>query len=34
MATERYRRNTIAMLIDEEGNEINDHETMAGMLWK
>jgi mannosylglycoprotein endo-beta-mannosidase len=33
MATERYRRNTIAMLIDEEGNEVNDHETMAGMLW-
>jgi hypothetical protein len=33
MATERYRRNTIAMLINEEGAEINDHDTMAGMLW-
>jgi hypothetical protein len=33
MATERYRRNNIAMLKDDQGNEITDHDQMAGMLW-
>jgi hypothetical protein len=33
MATERYRRNNIAMLRDETGAEFSDHQTMAGMLW-
>jgi hypothetical protein len=33
MATERFRRNYIAMLKDAYGNEITDHEKMVGMLW-
>jgi hypothetical protein len=33
MATERFHRNSIAMLKDKEGNEVSDHQTMAGMLW-
>jgi hypothetical protein len=33
MATERYRRNNIAMLKDDQGNEITDLDQMAGMLW-
>jgi hypothetical protein len=33
MVTERFRRNSIAMLKDKEGNEIFDHQIMAGMLW-
>jgi hypothetical protein len=33
MATERYRRNSIAMLRDSDGNEITDHQAMAGLLW-
>jgi hypothetical protein len=33
MATERYRRNSIAMLKDDQGNEITDHDQMAGVLW-
>jgi hypothetical protein len=32
MATERYRRNNICMLTDGNGNEVSDHEIMAGML--
>jgi hypothetical protein len=34
MATERYRRNSIAMLQDGEGNEVTDHQLMAGMFYK
>jgi mannosylglycoprotein endo-beta-mannosidase len=34
MATERYRRNSIAMLQDEEGNDVTDHQLMAGMFYK
>jgi hypothetical protein len=34
MATERYRRNSIALLHDAEGNEVNDHQLMASMLLK
>jgi hypothetical protein len=34
MATERFRRNSIAMLQDEDGNEVSDHDLMAGMLWR
>jgi hypothetical protein len=33
MATERYKRNNIAMLKDEAGNELTDHDQMAGLLW-
>jgi hypothetical protein len=33
MATERYHRNTIAMLQDSNGNEVTDHQAMAGLLW-
>jgi hypothetical protein len=33
MATKRFRRNDIAMLQDCEGNEVTDHDLMAGMLW-
>jgi hypothetical protein len=33
MATERYRRNNIAMLKDSQGNEVSDHDQMAIMLW-
>ena len=32
MATNRYRRNTIAMLKDEGGRTVSDHNEMAGML--
>jgi hypothetical protein len=32
MATERYRRNNISMLIGGNVNEVSDHEIMAGML--
>jgi hypothetical protein len=32
MATERFRRNSIAMLKDCQGNEVTDHDPMA-MLW-
>jgi hypothetical protein len=34
MATERYRRNAIAMLKDVDGNEVTDHQGMAGLLWR
>jgi hypothetical protein len=34
MATERYRRNSIAMLQDGEGNEVTDHQFMAEMFYK
>jgi mannosylglycoprotein endo-beta-mannosidase len=33
MATERYRRNNIAMLKDSQGNEVSDHDQMAVMVW-
>jgi hypothetical protein len=33
MATELFRRNTIAMLRDANGNDISDHQAMAGLLW-
>jgi hypothetical protein len=33
MASERYRRNFIAMLLDNKGNEVTDHQVMAGLLW-
>jgi hypothetical protein len=33
MATERFRRNTIAMLHDSDGNEVSDHHAMASLLW-
>jgi hypothetical protein len=33
MATERFRRNNIAMLKGADGIEITDHDQMAGMLW-
>jgi mannosylglycoprotein endo-beta-mannosidase len=32
MATERFRRNSIAMLKDVDGNVVIDHDLMAGML--
>jgi hypothetical protein len=32
MATERFRRNSIAMLKDVDGNVVTDHDLMAGML--
>jgi hypothetical protein len=34
MATERYRRNTIAMIRDNDGNEVADHDSMAGLFWR
>jgi hypothetical protein len=34
MATKRYRRNSIALLHDADGNEVNDHQLMVGMLLK
>jgi hypothetical protein len=34
MATERYRRNTIAMLRDVDGNEVTDHDSMVGLFWR
>jgi hypothetical protein len=33
MATERFRRNNIAMLRAEDGREVTDHHEMAGLLW-
>jgi hypothetical protein len=33
MATERFRRNNIAILKDCQGNEVTDHDLMAAMLW-
>jgi hypothetical protein len=33
MATERFRRNNIAVLHDVDGNEVTDHHVMASMLW-
>jgi mannosylglycoprotein endo-beta-mannosidase len=33
MATERFRRNNIAMLKGADGIEITNHDQMAGMLW-
>jgi hypothetical protein len=33
MASERYRKNSIAMLLDDGGNEVTDHQVMAGLLW-
>jgi hypothetical protein len=33
MATERFRRNAIAVLHDEDGNEVSDHQVMATLLW-
>jgi hypothetical protein len=33
MAMERFRGNTIALLHYVDGNEVSDHESMAGLLW-
>jgi hypothetical protein len=33
-ATERFRRNCIYVLKDEDGRETSDHTDMAGMIWK
>jgi hypothetical protein len=33
MATERFRRNAIAMLQDNDRNEVSDHDMMAALLW-
>jgi hypothetical protein len=33
MATERFRRNNIALLKESQGNDVTDHDQMAGMLW-
>ena len=33
MATNRYRRNSIALLKDDDGRIVSGHEEMAGMLW-
>jgi mannosylglycoprotein endo-beta-mannosidase len=33
IATERFRRNNIAMLRAEDGREVTDHHEMAGLLW-
>jgi hypothetical protein len=33
MSTERFRRNTIAVLHDADGNEVPDHHAMASLLW-
>jgi hypothetical protein len=33
MAIERFRRNSIAMLKDSQGNDVTDHDQMASMLW-
>jgi mannosylglycoprotein endo-beta-mannosidase len=33
MATEIFRRNTIAVLQDGDGNEVYDHHAMAALLW-
>jgi hypothetical protein len=32
MATERYRRNAIAVIRDNYGNEVTDHDSMAGFF--
>ena len=32
MASERFRRNNIAMLKDDNGLEVSDHQLMAGLL--
>jgi hypothetical protein len=34
MASERFRRNSIALIHDADGNEVTDHETMAGLFRK
>jgi mannosylglycoprotein endo-beta-mannosidase len=34
MATERFRRNNIAVLHDVDGNEVTDHHAMASLLWE
>jgi hypothetical protein len=33
MASERLCKNYIAMLVDEMGNEVSDHQAMDGLLW-
>ena len=33
MATQRFRRNSIAMLKADDGREVTDHAEMAGLLW-
>jgi hypothetical protein len=33
MATERFRRNAIALLQDNDGNDVSDHDLMAALLW-
>lgn len=33
MATERFRKNSISSLQDEDGNIVSEHQQMAGMLW-
>lgn len=33
MATERFRRNTIASLVNEDGIVVSSHSEMAGLLW-
>jgi hypothetical protein len=33
MATERYRRNSSAILRAEDGREVSEHHEMAGVLW-
>jgi mannosylglycoprotein endo-beta-mannosidase len=34
MATERYRRNNIAMLKNDDGVFISDHQEMANLIWR
>jgi hypothetical protein len=34
MAIERYTKNSIALLQDADGNEVTDHQLMAGMFLK
>jgi hypothetical protein len=34
MATERYRRNNIAMLKNDDGMFISDHQEMANLIWR
>ena len=33
METQRYRRNSIAMIKADDGRMVSDHEEMAGILW-
>jgi hypothetical protein len=33
MATERYRRNSIASLVSDDGRQVSNHDEMAGMVW-